>query len=187
MLGRLFIGIVKGLLVGGLVGFALAKLGFASPGAIIAYLAAAMTGVLVGLIAGKPIWAKDAKIEAGMKAFVGALLGVGLMYAVRRWLTMPLPPLPVALGPLAEANTSLGEAATSTGTVGGLAITSLASIAGLLGGFYEADNDPSEGEQAAPGGAKRAPASNKRIAAEEAGEEADEELDAEADPKRSKK
>lgn len=184
MLGRLLIGIVKGLLVGGLVGFALAKLGFAAPGAIIAYLAAAMTGVLVGLVAGKPIWAKDAKIEAGMKAFFGALLGVGLMYAARRWLTMPLP---VALGPLAAANTSLGEAATSAGTIGGLAITSLASIAGLLGGFYEADNDPSEGQQAAPGGTKRAPASNKRIAAEEAGEEADEELDAEADPKRSKK
>ncbi len=184
MLGRLLIGIVKGLLVGGLVGFALAKLGFAAPGAIIAYLAAAMTGVLVGLVAGKPIWAKDAKIEAGMKAFFGALLGVGLMYAARRWLTMPLP---VALGPLAAANTSLGEAATSTGTIGGLAITSLASIAGLLGGFYEADNDPSEGQQAAVGGTKRAPASNKRIAAEEAGEEADEELDAEADPKRSKK
>ena len=184
MLGRLLIGIVKGLLVGGLVGFALAKLGFAAPGAIIAYLAAAMTGVLVGLIAGKPIWAKDAKIEAGMKAFVGALLGVGLMYAARRWLTMPLP---IALGPLAAANTSLGEAATSTGTIGGLAITSLAATAALLGGFYEADNDPAEGEQATPGSAKRAPAGNKRIAAAEADEEADEELDAEADPKRSKK
>ena len=184
MLGRLLIGIVKGLLVGGLIGFALAKLGFAAPGAIIAYLAAAMTGVLVGLIAGKPIWAKDAKIEAGMKAFFGALLGAGLMYAARRWLTMPLP---IALGPLAAANDSLGEAATSAGTIGGLAITSLAAIAGLLGGFYEADNDPESGEQSASSGGKRAPASNKRIAAEEADAEADEELDAEADPKRSKK
>lgn len=184
MLGRLLIGIVKGLLVGGLIGFGLAKLGFAAPGAIIAYLSAAVTGVLIGLIAGKPIWAKDAKIEAGMKAFVGALLGAGLMYAARRWLTMPLP---VVLGPLSAANTSLGEAATSTGTVGGLAISSLAAIAGLLGGFYEADNDPSEGEQAPAGAAKRAPASNKRIATDDAGEEADEEHDAEADPKRSKK
>src|SRR3954471_18572308 len=142
MLGRLLIGLVKGLIVGGLVGFGLVKLGMALPIAIVAYLAAAATGVLVGLIAGKPIWAKDAKIEAGMKAFVGALLGAGLMYAVRRWLTMPLP---FVLGPLSAANTSLGEAATSTGTVGGVATTSLAAIAGLLGGFYEADNDPSEG------------------------------------------
>src|SRR4051812_18701263 len=104
MLGRLLIGIVKGLLLGGLIGFGLAKLGLAAPGAIIAYLAAAATGVLVGLIAGKPIWAKDAKIEAGMKAFVGALLGAGLMYAARRWLTMPVP---FVLGPLSSANTSL--------------------------------------------------------------------------------
>jgi hypothetical protein len=184
MLGRLLIGIVKGLLVGGLIGFGLAKLGFAAPMAIIAYLAAALTGVLIGLIAGKPIWAKDAKIEAGMKAFVGALLGAGLMYAARRWLTMPLP---LALGPLSAANTSLGEAATSTGTIGGMAITSLAAIAALLGGFYEVDNDPADGGHAAESGGKRAPASNKRIAADDASDEADEELDAEADPKRSKK
>lgn len=184
MLGRLLIGIVKGLLLGGLIGFGLAKLGLAAPGAIIAYLAAAATGVLVGLIAGKPIWAKDAKIEAGMKAFVGALLGAGLMYAARRWLTMPLP---FVLGPLSAANTSLGEAATSTGTVGGMAMTSLAAIAGLLGGFYEADNDPNEDHHPPENSGKRAPATNKRIAADDAGDEADEEADAEADPKRSKK
>ena len=184
MLGRLLIGIVKGLLVGGLVGFGLAKLGFAAPMAVIAYFAAAVTGVLIGLVAGKPIWAKDAKIEAGMKAFVGALLGAGLMYAVRRWLTMPLP---FVLGPLSGANLSLGEAATSTGTIGGMAITSLAAIAGLLGGFYEADNDPSEGSSTPEASGKRASATNKRIAADEAGDEADDEAEAEADPKRSKK
>src|SRR5690606_894675 len=75
MLIRLVVGLVTGLIVGGLVGFALAKLGFAAPGAIVAYLAAGLAGALVGLIAGKPIWAKDARIEAGMKAIVGALLG----------------------------------------------------------------------------------------------------------------
>ena len=184
MLGRLLIGIVKGLLVGGLIGFGLAKLGFAAPMAIIAYLAAAVTGVLIGLVAGKPIWAKDAKIEAGMKAFVGALLGAGLMYAARRWLTMPLP---IALGPLSAANLSLGEAATTTGTVGGLAVTSLAAIAALLGGFYEVDNDPSEGSSTPDATGKRAPASNKRIVTDETDKEAEDELDAEADPRRSKK
>src|SRR4051812_20476386 len=142
MLGRLLIGIVMGLFVGALVGFGLVKLGFAAPGPLIAYLSASLTGVLIGLVAGKPIWAKDAKIEAGMKAFVGALLGAGLMFAARRWLTMPVP---IALGTLAEANTSLGETATS-GTIGGLAVTSLAALAAVLGGFYEADNDPSEAE-----------------------------------------
>ena len=90
----------------------------------LAVIAAALTGVLVGLVAGKPIWAKDAKIEAGMKAFIGALLAAGLMYAVRRFLTMPVP---FPLGELAAPNESLLEPATSTGTIGGLAITSLAA------------------------------------------------------------
>jgi hypothetical protein len=185
MLGRLLIGIVKGLFVGALVGFGLVKLGFPAPGAVLAYLSAAVTGVLIGLIAGKPIWAKDAKIEAGMKAFVGALLGAGLMYAARRWLTMPLP---LALGNLAAANDSLGEAASnSAGTVGGLAMTSLASIAGVLGGFYEADNDPSDEAQEAPASAtKKAAAGGKRIATEGADEEPEEAID-ETDKKRSKK
>ena len=141
MLGRLLLGIVKGMLVGGLVGFGLAQLGFVAPGAAFAYLAAAVAGVFVGLVAGKPIWAKDAKIEAGMKAFVGALLGAGLMYATRRFLTMPLP---FSLGPLSAGNLSLGEAAESAGTLGGLSLTSLPIVATVLGAFYEVDNGPSD-------------------------------------------
>src|SRR5688500_14306693 len=137
MLARLILGIVKGLVVGGLLGFALAKLGFAAPIAVIAYVTAAVAGILIGLIAGKPIWAKDAKIEAGTKAFVGALLGMGLMYAVRRWMTMTFP---LSLGDLTEVSSGM------VGTVGALAIPSLALVAAVLGGFYEADNTPSEGE-----------------------------------------
>lgn len=185
MLGRLILGIVKGLIVGGLLGFGLAKLGLAAPSAIVAYLAAALAGVLVGLVAGKPIWAKDAKIEAGMKAAVGALLGAGLMYAARRWLTLPVP---VPLGELGGANLSLGEAAGSAGTIGGLAITSLAAIAALLGGFYEADNDPSD--EATPGAtpeAKAAAGGNKRIAASAAADDLEDDLDVEPEKKRSKK
>lgn len=185
MLGRLILGIVKGLIVGGLLGFGLAKLGFAAPPAIVAYLAAALAGVLVGLVAGKPIWAKDAKIEAGMKAAVGALLGAGLMYAARRWLTLPAP---VPLGELGGANLSLGEAAGSSGTIGGLAITSLAAIAALLGGFYEADNDPSD--EATPGAkpeAKAAAGGNKRIASSTAADDLEDDLDVEPEKKRSKK
>ncbi|WP_437967098.1 hypothetical protein WMF04_47395 [Sorangium sp. So ce260] len=185
MLGRLILGIVKGLIVGGLLGFGLAKLGFGAPIAIVAYLAAALAGVLVGLIAGKPIWAKDAKIEAGMKAFVGALLGAGLMYAAREWLTFPVP---VPLGELGGANASLGEAAGSAGTFGGLAITSLAAIAALLGGFYEADNDPSDEEKpGATPSVKAAAGGNKRIAASAAADELDDDLDVEPEKKRAKK
>lgn len=174
MLGRLLVGLVKGLLIGALLGFGLAKLGLGAPIALIAYPAAALVGILVGLVAGKPIWAKDAKIEAGMKAFVGAILGAGLMFAARRWLTMD-----VAL-PLQ----GLVEAKASSGALGMLAITSLSMIAAVLGGFYEADNDPAEGEGGASTGARVA-AEGPRVAAGEDLE--DEDLSAEAEPKRAKK
>jgi hypothetical protein len=174
MLGRLLIGIVKGLLVGLLLGFGLVKLGLAMPGAIVAYLAAAVTGVVTGLVAGKPIWAKDAKIEAGTKAFVGALLGVGLMAAARNWLLVPLP---FALPGVTPDNATLG----------GFAMTALGAIAGLLGGFYEADND-SSGEEAAPAGATQGQAGKQqRIAAEHTAGEEEEEVEPEADKKRTKK
>jgi hypothetical protein len=184
MLGRLLLGLVKGLIVGALLGFGLAKLGLAAPGAVVAYLAAALAGVLVGLVAGKPIWAKDAKIEAGMKAFVGALLGAGLMYAARRWLTMPLP---ISLGALAGPNASLSEAASSAGTLGGTAITSLAAVAALLGGFYEADNNPSDDEAQPKSSGKAEPANKRRIAASGGDDELDDELADETDKKRSKR
>jgi hypothetical protein len=185
MLGRLLIGIVKGLIVGGLVGFGLAKLGFAAPGAVVAYAAAALTGVLIGLVAGKPIWAKDARIEAGMKAFVGALLGAGLMYAARRWLTMPVP---LPLGELGGGNASLNEAASTAGTFGGLALTSLAAIAALLGGFYEADNTPDEqGSAGGPTAKAQLPDKNKRIAASALDADLDDEFEVEPEKKRTKK
>src|SRR6185295_12299013 len=106
MLGRLVIGMVKGLIVGSLLGFGLIKLGVAVPlGALIAYSAAALTGVVIGLVAGKPIWAKDAKIEAGSKAVVGALLSLGLMAAARTWLASVA--LPFSVGSLAPAHGQL--------------------------------------------------------------------------------
>lgn len=179
MLGRLLIGIVKGLVVGGLIGFGLVKLGMALPGAVIAYLAAAVTGVVIGLVAGKPIWAKDAKIEAGAKAVVGALLGVGLMAAARHWLTMPVP---VPLGNLAP---DLSEAP----SIGGFAMTSLAAIAALLGGFYDADNDSSGDEEEAPSpkAGAREQKGNRRIAAQANAGEDDEEALSESEKKRSRK
>ena len=140
MVLRLIIGLVKGLVLGGLLGFALAKAGFAAPGPIIAYLSAALVGALVGLIAGKPIWAEGARIEAGLKAAFGALVGAGLMWLTRSFLGVPLP---VSFGDIAQANESLGEAARN-GTLGGLAVTSLALVAGVLGAFYDADNTPGE-------------------------------------------
>jgi hypothetical protein len=60
------------------------------------------------------------------------------MFAVRRWLTMPLmPALPDALGATKQI-----EAAGGAVTLGQFSMTSLATIAAVLGGFYDADNTP---------------------------------------------
>lgn len=185
MIGRLLVGLVKGLVVGGLLGFALAKLGFVAPGAVIAYLAAAAAGALVGLVAGKPIWAKDAKIEAGMKAVVGMLLGAGLMFAIRKWLGFPLP---MSLGALSQPSASLMESA-ANGTLGGLAVTSLALVAAVLGGFYEIDNTPEDAGAKDKSGARveGGEKSKARIgaAAKDTADDDDDVVD--VDPKRAKR
>jgi len=185
MLGRLIIGIIKGLCVGGLLGFGLFKLGivaFVSPWGWLAYVAAAITGIVIGLIAGKPIWAKDARIEAGVKAVVGALLGAGLMFGVQKLLKMPVPPQLVGL---------LGGAKDAAApTLATLPITSLAVVAALLGGFYDADNTSEpEGEAKKEGAAASAqkPSTNKRIAAQPADEDLDEDFEEAGDAKKAKK
>jgi hypothetical protein len=154
MLRRLLLGLVIGLLMGGLVAAGLVAglhiTAFTSTGgAVLAYLAAALTGVLTGLVAGKPIWATGGKIEAGLKAFFGALLAAGLMFALRTW------------GKLEVPETAITQAG---GHLGDLPATALPIIAALLGGFFELDNtgggdDPKKGE--AVGAKKRIAAAEK--------------------------
>ena len=153
MLRRLLIGLVLGLIVGGLVAAGLvAGLGvstFASAGgAVVAYVVAAVTGVLTGLVAGKPIWSSGAKIEAGLKAAFGALVGAGLMFALRKWggsWTISLPAIG-AIGPTSVAD---------------LPATSLPFVAAALGAFFGIDNTGGD-----EGVAKGAPANvRRRIAA----------------------
>jgi hypothetical protein len=141
MLKRLLIGLVKGVLVGGVLGVVLVKgLGVAAMGVWVAYLLAVIVGVLSGLVAGKPIWAEGARIEAGLKAVVGALLGAGLMYAARRWLGVH-----VDLGQFGH------------GSIAELPIVSLPLIAMALSMLYELDNtgDDEDDKAKAPGKAKK--------------------------------
>ncbi len=131
MIRRLFVGLVLGLILGGLVAAGLVA-GLRVPlfvgggGALLAYLAAALTGTLTGLFAGKPIWS-GARVEAGLKAFFGALLGVGLMFALREW----------GAGFRLDLS-ALG--AGGAGSVGDLPAASLPLIAAVLGAFFELDN-----------------------------------------------
>ncbi len=95
MLRRLLVGVLKGLLIGGVVGVLLVEvLGLLAFGAWLAYPFAILVGVLTGFIAGRPIWARGARIEAYLKAAAGALLASGLLFALRQWVTVPIPELP---------------------------------------------------------------------------------------------
>jgi hypothetical protein len=177
MLRRLLVGLVLGVVIGGLVAAAIVKglavTSFAAAGGpALAYIAAIATGVLAGLVAGKPIWAKGAWIEVGLKAFFGSLLAAGAMFALRKW-----------------GAVSVNLAALGSGSLGDLPVTSLPIISTVLSVFYELDN--TDAPEAEAKGATSATSANKRVAApkkariaEEAAAEGEEE---EQEPKKRMK
>ncbi len=146
MLKRLILGLVIGLVVGGLAAAAAVEMGFGvaidAGQVVVLYILAALTGILTGLVAGKPIWSKGGQIEAGLKAFFGALLGAGMMFAIRTWIHPSL-----SLSFIQPA---------MTGDLGTLPVASLPLIAAILGGFYELDNTPAPDD----GAKKEAKAAN---------------------------
>jgi hypothetical protein len=130
MLKRLVVGLVLGILVGALAAALLIKgLGIATfatgVGVAVAYASAAVVGLLTGLVAGKPIWSKGGQIEAGLKAFFGALLAAGGMFALRKWAAFPL---------------DLTAFDAGAGSLGDLPIAALPIVGGVLGAFFELDN-----------------------------------------------
>lgn len=124
MARRAVIGLVKGLLLGGVIALVLVKgLGVATFGALLAYPIAVLVGVLAGFVAGRPIWDREGRIEATLKAVVGAIVGAGLMFAMRKWL-----------------NPSLDLGSFGAGGLGELPVVSLPLIATALSVFFELDN-----------------------------------------------
>jgi hypothetical protein len=182
MLFRLLTGLIKGILIGGLVGYGLAAAGLSW--GWLAYIMAAVSGILVALVAGKPIWSEGARIEVGMKAAAGALLGPGLLWLARSFLTMPLPFDPSQLP-------ALSSLATKGLTLGTFSITALALVAAVLGAFYDADNQPKAADDSkskAKGGAKkRIDAGTSSAAREAEAEAAEEDSAAEARTQRARR
>jgi hypothetical protein len=163
MLRRLLIGLILGVIVGGLAAAALVA-GLHMPlfaadtgGVVLAYLAAAVTGVLTGLVAGKPIWASGAKIEAGLKAFFGALLAAGLMFALRQWGKIDAPDIAFLMP---NADPDLVHKA----LIGDVPALALPAVAAVLGGFFELDNTGNDKDEAKGDASK----SKKRVADEKA-------------------
>lgn len=164
MLKRLIVGLILGTVIGGVVAAVLVQgLGMTVfSNAVFAYLAAAATGVITGLVAGKPIWSADGKIEAGLKAFFGVLLGLGAMFALRTW---------------AKVDIDLGMLKAGAGELGDLPAASLPLIAAVLAGFYEIDNSPSgEGDKKdedSSSGASSKKAAGKKVRVADEDEEAE--------------
>jgi len=126
MVRRFLLGLVEGLVVGiGLAFCAVRGLGLGAPNTLISALLAGAAGLLVGLIAGRPVWAHGAKTEAALKAFAGSLVGVGLSFALGRFLTAPVDLSPLSLG---------------AGPAGKLLALNLPAIACALALFFELDD-----------------------------------------------
>jgi hypothetical protein len=73
---RVIVGLIKGLVVGGAVGYGLLRLGWVSP--VLAYLGCALVGAVVGVVAGRAPWKADTIWTPALKMVFGALVGVGL-------------------------------------------------------------------------------------------------------------
>lgn len=131
MLRRLLLGLTEGLVVGlTLAVLSARQLGLPAPGGVVAALLGALTGLVIGLVAGRPVWARNAKTEALLKAGVGAVLGVGLSFVVRRWLHVSVDLKALALG---------------AGPAGQLSIVTLPAVGTALALFFELDNDGASG------------------------------------------
>ena len=157
MLGRLIVGAFLGVLVGlGLAAALVKGLGIVAPAAVIAYALAAATGALTGLVAGKPIWASGGQIEAGLKAFFGALLAAGALFALRTWVgtTVDLTRFGAGSGPLGE-----------------LPAAALPLIAGVLGALFGLDNTPDASGEKKSGEKVRVDAGKRRVATDDVADE----------------
>jgi hypothetical protein len=170
MLKRMTLGALKGGLLGVLIALLLVfGLKVTATGAALAYVLAVATGAVAGLVTGKPIWAPDAKIEAGIKGFFGALLGAGILFALRKWL-----PLTVDFSAFNAGQGALGE----------LPAAYVPIVAGVLGLVFELDNTGQKPDQSAPQKRVAGSRTEQRRVAEA---DADPMLEAEMDPERARR
>ena len=137
------VGLLKGAFVGGSAAAGLLfGLHVATFGLALAFALAAGVGAVVGLVAGKPIWREGARIEAGLKSFVGALLGAAALWGLSHWQTaMNL--LTSIQKAIPVANLSTTDAAQA------VPVLVLPAIAMTIAMLFELDNTPE------PEGAKK--------------------------------
>ena len=88
-MGRIVLGLIKGIVLGGAVGYGLLRLGWNAP--LWIYVACAIVGALAGVVCGQPPWRANTLWTPIVKMLVGAIIGVGLGM-IGRWL-LPHTPL----------------------------------------------------------------------------------------------
>ena len=86
---RVLLGLIKGAIIGGGLGFGFTQLGPVAQHRIMQYVLYAAIGALVGFIAGKPFWRHDTIWTPIIKAFFGAAVSVGLYVLVVKVLGDP--------------------------------------------------------------------------------------------------
>lgn len=138
-MGRLVLGLVKGLLVGAVIGFGALKLGIG--GGALAYAVQGAVGFAVGLVCGKPLWRQETLWTPVVKGVFGLLIAMGLTWIARKVLGGLTLPLPAALG--VPADRALADVPLVLGAI----------IGGIYGAFVEVD-DGGKTAEAKPTGAK---------------------------------
>ena len=127
MLKRLEAALLEGVLPGAAVAFGLSKFGLGGPWAF--YAAVALVGVLTGLVAGRPIWAKGAKTEGLLTALAGAFIAVVVLFGLRTW----LPSFDVDLSTFGAGHGALGSVPWAFWPVVGVALAVVLEIDDAFG------------------------------------------------------
>ena len=110
---RLVLGLLKGAVVGGALGFAALKLGVG--GGAAAFVTYALIGGLVGMLCGKPPWRQDTFWTSALKGIGGLIVGALLYWGGSKLLGGVHLSLPASLGappdrPMVEIPILLGPA-----------------------------------------------------------------------------
>jgi ABC-type xylose transport system permease subunit len=98
---RVLLGLVKGGLVGAVVGFAATRLHLAA--GPLAWPVYGLVGLLVGLVCGKAIWRQETLWTPLIKGIFGVLVTLGLYWVSRKVLGGLVLPFNAALGAPADA------------------------------------------------------------------------------------
>jgi hypothetical protein len=117
-------GIAKGCIVAAVVVAMLRALGADWSSPLVVYAATALAGILTGLVAGNPVWARGGKVEGLLKSVVGTFIAVTVMFGLRKW----LPHTTVDLGPL------------GAGALGYVPAAALPLVTSALALVFEVDN-----------------------------------------------